>query len=146
MESNALFFNRNAINKFDGVDEDFNLKGGGSLNLHLYRLLCTSTDAPIVVLQGEGNLHQFHGGTSTTNTEARDQLVIEFKRQLDQYWPGGFKSVTREPYFLGTISAEVLPLIQKSLNRGAKRFNLFSNTQKDPWQDDTRLGRNHGES
>jgi hypothetical protein len=145
MESNALFFSKHLLEKHGGVDENFNLKGGGSLNLHLYRLLCSNTDSPLVVLHGEGNFHQYHGGTSTTNDRTRDLLVVDFKRQLDEYWPGGFKSVTREPYLLGSISAEAIPLLQQSLTNGSSRFSMFSSKQKDPWADDTTLGIKHGE-
>ncbi|MFQ3325229.1 MAG: glycosyltransferase involved in cell wall biosynthesis [Pseudomonadales bacterium] len=145
MESNALFFSREAIETINGVDEKFSLKGGGSVNLHLYRLLTTATDAPIIVLQGEGNLHQFHGGTSTTKGQEREQLVVEFKKQLDSYWPNGFKSVTREPYLLGTISADALPLIEQSIIKGTERFNNFKNKNRDPWDDDAMLEVNHGE-
>jgi hypothetical protein len=145
MESNALFFSRKAIDAANGIDENFNLKGGGSVNLHLYRLLTTATAAPIIVLHGEANLHQFHGGTSTTKGKEREQLVVEFKKQLDRYWPDGFKSVTREPYLLGTISAEALPLIERSIIEGTARFNNFKNTDRDVWVDDTMLEVSHGE-
>jgi glycosyltransferase involved in cell wall biosynthesis len=143
MECNALFFEREALEKHNGVDEAFNLKGGGSLNLHLFRQLCTNTHSPLVLLAGEANLHQFHGGTSTSHGPERDQLVAEFKEQLDSYWAGGFKGVTREPYFLGSVSAQALPFMQQSINQGNQRFKHLNEQQRDPWEDDVHAGGQH---
>lgn len=139
MECNALFFSKHAIDSLGGVDEAFNLKGGGSLNLHLYRLLNVNTKGPLVILPGEGNFHQFHGGTSTTNSADRKALVETFKTQLDSYWPGGFKAVTKEPYMLGSISREALPFMRQSLEKGDQRFKSFQQRHLNPWQDGDKL-------
>jgi hypothetical protein len=136
MECNALFCSRSLIDSVGGADERFDLPGGGALNLHLYRQLATSAETQLVVLPGEGNFHQFHGGTSTTSGEQRDTLVKTFKEQLDGFWPGGFKGVSRQPILFGTISPAAIPFLQTSAQSSAARHERFAANGREPWEDD----------
>lgn len=139
MECTALFCELELFRDIGGADQRFDLKGGGALNLHLYRQLTTTAGTELFVLPGEGNFHQFHGGTSTTAGTERDELVKRFKQQLDSFWPGGFKSVSREPLLYGAVTAEALKFLQSSSDSAASRFRRFADNSNSPWQDDTAM-------
>lgn len=136
MECNALFCSHKLLTGLGGADERFDLRGGGALNLHLYRLLATAAGTELFMLAGEGNFHQFHGGTSTTAGAERDALVATFKQQLDEYWPGGFKGVRREPALFGAVSELALPFLQRSLESTAGRYGRFARDGREPWEDE----------
>ena len=136
MECNALFCERELLLRLGGADERFTFRGGGALNLHLYRRLATAPGTELIMLAGEGNFHQFHGGTSTTAGEERNALVKIFKQQLDEMWPGGFKSVRREPVLFGTVGRLALPFLETSLRNTTERFERFAGDGRDPWEDE----------
>jgi hypothetical protein len=138
MECNALFCDRSLLQRLGGAEECFNLKGGGALNLHMYRQVATATDTQLITLPGEGNFHQFHGGTSTTPGSERDVLVKTFKAQLDEFWPGGFKGVRREPILFGTVGHNAFPFLQASIQSSVNRLERFQRDNRDPWEDDKR--------
>lgn len=142
MECNALFVERSSLLELGGADERFNLRGGGALNLHLYRQVATLPESRLFILAGEGNFHQFHGGTSTRSGSDRDALVQTFKSQLDSFWPGGFKSVSREPTLFGAVTEPAMRFLQQSLDSGLLRFKRLRGAGRDPWEDDTRAGGN----
>lgn len=145
MECNALFCPKSWLQAIGGADEQFNLSGGGSLNLHLYRQLATRVQSRLITLLGEGNFHQFHGGTSTTAGEERDARVNAFNQQLNSLWPGGFKGITREPWLLGSLAEEALPYLEQSANNAAQRFGRLAKNQTDAWADETAVTGWHGE-
>lgn len=64
-ESNTIFLRRSAYEQLGGLDEAFDEPGGGFVNLDFYRRACERTATPLVILRGEGNFHQIHGGAST---------------------------------------------------------------------------------
>lgn len=136
MECNALFCSQQQLRELGGADERFDLRGGGALNLHLYRQLATAMGTQLFMLAGEGNFHQFHGGTSTTAGAERDVLVKTFKAQLDEFWPGGFKGVRREPSLFGAVGALALPFLEISLQSTAGRHQRFAADGRDPWEDE----------
>lgn len=67
-ESNTVFMAREFWQELGGYDERFCLKGGGLVNLDLWKRACESPGAMPVLLLGEASFHQFHGGVSTNNT------------------------------------------------------------------------------
>ena len=139
MECTALMFDRQRFQDIGGADETFDLRGGGAINLHIYRQVATSPASHLYVLPGEGNFHQFHGGTSTTAGPARDALVQDFKAQLDSHWPGGFKSVSREPLLYGAVTRYALPFLQRAAESGRLRLERFEERGQDPWPDDKEI-------
>ncbi|MDB5582179.1 MAG: glycosyl transferase family 2 [Bradyrhizobium sp.] len=64
-ESNALFMRRELWAEIGGVDERFDLAGGGLLNLDLFRRVVEMPGIELVTLLGEGTFHQLHGGVAT---------------------------------------------------------------------------------
>ena len=136
MECNALFCERSLLEGIGGAEERFKLRGGGALNLHMFRKIAMTPNSQLVVLPGEGNFHQFHGGTSTTPGEDRDALVKAFKKQLDEFWPDGFKGVRREPSLLGPVGQHALPFLQTSAQSAAGRLARFERDNRNPWEDE----------
>ena len=65
-ESSALFLPRAVWDDLGGLDERFDLPGGGLVNHDLYRRACELDGTELVVLLGEGTFHQFHGGAATS--------------------------------------------------------------------------------
>ena len=66
-ESNVVFMAREFWQELGGYDERFRLKGGGLVNLDLWKRACEFPGAMSVLLLGEASFHQFHGGVSTNN-------------------------------------------------------------------------------
>ena len=140
MECNALFCRTELLRQIGGADERFDLRGGGALNLHLYRQLATSPGSRLYMLGGEGNFHQFHGGTSTTAGDERDALVQTFKAQLDSFWPGGFKGVRREPILFGPVATQALPFLEASLESTRLRARRLADQGRPLWEDEHLAG------
>lgn len=145
MESNALFCPKAWFDELGGVDERFNLSGGGSVNLHVSRQLSTRNNSKLITLFGEGNFHQFHGGVSTTAGIERDERVQQFNEQLNQFWPGGFKGITREPWLYGKLDELALNHLEQSVDTAKQRFERLQQNNKDAWPDETALHNWHGE-
>ena len=64
-ESNVLGLHRDDYRALGGFEEAFTSRGGGAVNLDMFRRACEDLDAPVVSLLGEGSFHQIHGGVST---------------------------------------------------------------------------------
>jgi Glycosyl transferase family 2 len=64
-ESCCLVVPRALWDEVGGLDERFDLPGGGLVSLDLFSRLVALPDSQLVVLLGEGSFHQVHGGAST---------------------------------------------------------------------------------
>ncbi len=64
-ETNALFMSRASWSRYGGLEPEFSCRGGGLVNLDIWRRICDDSDAVVVTLLGEGTFHQFHGGAAT---------------------------------------------------------------------------------
>lgn len=82
-ESNCLFMKRALFNSLGGLDERFDLPGGGVVNMDIFKRAVDSPGVTAVQLVGEGCFHQLHGGTTTNvSAEERDASIAGF---MDQY-------------------------------------------------------------
>jgi glycosyltransferase involved in cell wall biosynthesis len=64
-ESNGLFLRRETWDLLGGMDQRFDLPGGGLANLDTFSRAVALPGAELVVLLGEGTFHQLHGGVAT---------------------------------------------------------------------------------
>ena len=82
-ESNCLFLKRKSFERLNGFSTEFDLPGGGLLNLDFYHRACNDPQIELVHLLGEGTFHQFHGGAMTgkRNLDAQQEYKI-----LDQQY------------------------------------------------------------
>ncbi len=76
-ESNGLFLRREAWDALAGMDERFDMPGGGLVNLDTWRRAMELPGAEQVILLGEGTFHQLHGGIATNVAPRSLELSLE---------------------------------------------------------------------
>lgn len=138
-ECSCIFTSRKNFEAIGKADTRFNLAGGGSINLHIYRSLGLLPHSKLFVLPGEGSFHQFHGGITTqqlADNDARQAVLKRFDQQLDDIWEGKFKALTREPLMLGAVTRWAQPFLEKASEFASTRFNRLTLNQKPFWDDD----------
>jgi len=84
-ESNCLVMPKKVFNKLGGYEMRFQSKGGGLVNLDMYRRACEYPGAELVELIGEGSFHQFHGGVTTNLPMASEERVTLMKNMMEEY-------------------------------------------------------------
>jgi glycosyltransferase involved in cell wall biosynthesis len=136
MECNCLFASADNYAAIGHANEDFQLPGGGSINLHMYRSLGMLPHSELFVMPGEGSFHQYHGGVTTSSYAERDAEIEKHRIQLHSYWPGGFHSLRREPALLGRVPPQAQPFLEKSLQRSQHRYSRISSRGDVLWPDD----------
>ena len=139
MESNCLFASRRHFERIGFADERFQLPGGGSINLHMFRALGMHPDTRLVVLPGEGSFHQYHGGVTTRARADRAEELLSHKQQLHGIWNGEFHSLRREPLLLGAVTPWALPLLEHSARMGLVRHERLLGLGRALWEDDDQL-------
>ena len=90
-ESNCLFLRKSLYRSIGGMNEGFDLPGGGLANLDFYARAVTAPGVTPVVLLGEGTFHQIHGGASTGADPT------ELARRLE-LWFAQYREVVGSPY------------------------------------------------
>jgi glycosyltransferase involved in cell wall biosynthesis len=104
-ESSALFLNREMWSSLGGLDERFEIPGGGRVNHDIYRRACSAENARLIVLLGEGTFHQTHQGAYTSRRFGRREANAEYEALRGE----PFSRPPNEPLYLGTVPPEVVP-------------------------------------
>jgi hypothetical protein len=106
-ESNCLTLRRDCVERLGGMDEAFDLPGGGFVNLDFFKRACELDGVELVQLMGEGCFHQFHGGTTTNSAEReREERLLRYREQYRRL-RGHDDVTTRVPvHFLGHLPCE----------------------------------------
>jgi hypothetical protein len=116
-ESSALFMLRETWRNLNGLDERFELPGGGLVNHDLYRRACALKDARLIVLLGEGTFHQFHAGAATSRRLKWDEMHAEYETlRGEEYRPP-----PNAPLYLGAVPPSALPHLEQSVQLAMKR-------------------------
>ena len=136
MECNCLFAPMRSFARIGFADQRFDLRGGGAINLHMFRSLGLLPESMLVVLPGEGSFHQYHGGVTTSGRADVAAEQQQHRAQLQAIWSNNFHSLRREPLLLGTVSRQAQPYLQLSSEKAQKRFNRFKHQGLSPWIDD----------
>jgi len=142
LECNCMFSSSKNFQRIGGANEAFDLPGGGSINLHMFRQLGMLPESHLYfIAPGEGSFHQFHGGITTQQASDREAVLESHRIQLHSYWEGGFHAMRREPILLGAIPSHAQRFLQDSARLGIKRFNWITrgNHARPPWLDDATL-------
>lgn len=136
MECNCLFAPMRSFERIGFADQRFDLRGGGAINLHMFRSLGLLPESKLVVLPGEGSFHQYHGGVTTSGHSEVAAEQQQHREQLQAIWSNNFHSLRREPLLLGTVSRQAQPYLQLSSEKAQKRFDRFKHQGLSPWIDD----------
>ena len=108
-ESNCISMSREIWADLGGYDPNFDTRGGGLVNLDLYKRACEYPETVHVVLQGEGTFHQFHGGVTTggEDTDDRPAFMTEIKQQYKDLRGEWFSQPSTDPIYFGELSDPV---------------------------------------
>lgn len=136
MECNCLFASAESFSAIGYADERFTLRGGGAINLHMFRSLGMLKESKVVVLPGEGSFHQYHGGVTTSEYAGLDDQHAAYSSQLQSIWNNEFHSLRREPILLGAVTHWAQPYMQLSLKKAKKRFFRSRAQGVRLWEDD----------
>jgi hypothetical protein len=119
-ESNCISMPRELWQLLGGYDARFDMRGGGVVNLDLYKRACEYPGITHVFLHGEGTFHQFHGGVTTggEDAEVREKFITEIMEQYQKIRGGKFQLPMTHTVYLGEISEH------------AQRFVQFSSANK----------------
>ncbi|MBX3314997.1 MAG: glycosyltransferase [Actinobacteria bacterium] len=117
-ESSSLFLPAALWRELGGLDERFDLPGGGFVNHDLYRRACTAPDTRLLQLIGEGTFHQFHGGAATSRRFGHDEMQAGYRAlRGDRYRPPEVA-----PTFLGAVHPAVLGHLEASVRLARAGF------------------------
>lgn len=114
-ESNSLFLRRELFETLGGMDERFDLPGGGLVNLDFFSRAVGSPDMEFVVLLGEGTFHQVHGGAVSNPGVKRDQRRHSWPELLEDYsrvTGGQYLMPNRTPLLMGVATPSSLELLR----------------------------------
>lgn len=112
-ESNCISMSREVWADLGGYDPKFDLRGGGLVNLDLYKRACEYPRSTHIVLQGEGTFHQYHGGVTTGGKEVGDRpaFMAQIKQQYKDIRGDWFSAPHTEPLYFGELSDHVQKFI-----------------------------------
>ena len=121
-ESNCISIPRELWNQLGGCDPQFDLRGGGLVNLDLYKRACETPGVTHVVLHGEGTFHQYHGGVTTGGEarETRDRYIAASRDQYRELRGHEYTCPRTHPVYLGALATQVQPFIHFSSERKLK--------------------------
>ena len=142
LECNCMFSSAKNFERINGANQEFDLPGGGSINLHMFRQLgMLEQTRHYFVTPGEGSFHQFHGGITTQQASDREAVLESHRKQLHSYWQDGFHALRREPLLLGAVGSHAQKFLLESAAMAKKRFNWITrgNHARHPWLDDAQL-------
>ena len=123
-ESNCISLPRNVWRDLGGYDAKFDMRGGGVVNLDLYKRACEYPGITHVVLPGEGTFHQFHGGVTTGGEAeaARAKLIESIMQQYEQIRGEKYSSPQTNPIYLGEIPDQAQQFVHFSALRKLERM------------------------
>lgn len=121
-ESNCLTMPIGIWKNLGGLDERYNLRGGGMVNLDLYKRACEHPLTQHVVLPGEGTFHQFHGGVTTGGepTATRDAFIEQIKAQYRELRGEEFRPPRTLPIYFGQFNEHCLHFVRHSAVRAVE--------------------------
>lgn len=123
-ESNCISMPRSVWEDLGGYDPAFDARGGGVVNLDLYKRACEYPGSMHVVLPGEGTFHQFHGGVTTGGDEdaKRAAFIVEIMAQYESIRGAKYSSPQTDPIYLGEIPDTAQKFVHFSATRKLERM------------------------
>lgn len=120
MESNCVFFSRDAYAAIGGVDRRFDMPGGGMVNLDLYKRLVERPGAQLFVMPGEGTFHQYHGGVTTKVDDGREDMLAAFRDQYQRIRGVPYTMPDLAPRVIGAVPGWAMPALTFSASCGVR--------------------------
>jgi hypothetical protein len=117
-ESSALFMPAAMWQELGGLDEAFELPGGGLVNHDLLRRACALESTQLIVLVGEGTFHQFHGGAATSRRWTWDEMHTDYQRLRGV----PFEPPRNDPIYVGRLPVAALPHVRTSVELAERRL------------------------
>ncbi len=123
-ESNCISMPRELWRALRGYDARFDMRGGGVVNLDLYKRACEYPGVTHVFLHGEGTFHQFHGGVTTGGEEAeiRQKFITAIMEQYRDIRGKKFEAPLTDTVYLGEISDHAQRFLQLSSSNKLERM------------------------
>ena len=125
-ESNCLFMPRETFDKLNGYEERFDLPGGGLVNLDMYARACELPDSELVIILGEGNFHQIHGGVATN--VSKQKFLILWKEWEEQYFKirhKRYRFPTKRPEYIGYVPRQALKWMLYSAQTAIDKLKII---------------------
>ncbi len=129
-ESNCISMPREIWESLGGYDARFDLRGGGLVNLDMYKRACEYPGITHIFLHGEGTFHQFHGGVTTggEDFQARQKFIDAIFEQYLQIHGQRFSVPETNPVYLGELSDSAQRFVQISVNNKMERLKNAAET------------------
>ena len=101
-ESNCLFISKTNLKHIGGLNTKFVTKGGGFINLDLFKRCVENHALKTTALLGEASFHQFHGGTST-NAKRESLIQLTFRKEYAEIIGKPYSGPIYNPSLYGAI-------------------------------------------
>lgn len=109
-ESSSLFMAPERWRELGGLNERFDLPGGGLVNHDLYHRACSLPGVRLVELLGEGTFHQFHGGAATSRRFSGQEMRDDYRAIRGH----AYRPPTNTPLYVGTVPEAALAHVEAS--------------------------------
>jgi len=119
-ESSALFMPKELWRELGGLDERFELPGGGLVNHDLYRRACELKGTRLVMLLGEGTFHQMHDGAATSRRFGFEEMQEDYVRLRGQR----YRPPRKETFYFGRVPDAALDHLTDSAAKAIERRRL----------------------
>jgi len=130
-ESNCISMPREIWKALGGYDARFDMRGGGVVNLDLYKRACEYPGVTHVFLHGEGTFHQFHGGVTTggESAEDRQKFINAITEQYQNIRGQKFESPKTSMVYLGELSDQAQKFVTISSTKKLERLKNTAEIQ-----------------
>lgn len=116
-ESSGLFMPRSLWDELGGLDERFQLPGGGLVNHDLYARACGLPGTTLVVVLGEGTFHQYHGGAATSRRITWDEMDADYEALRGER----YRPPTTAPLLVGHVPPQAIEHLRESADLALAR-------------------------
>ena len=117
-ESSSLFLSPALWEELGGLDERFDLPGGGLVNHDLYRRATELPGVRLVELLGEGTFHQFHRGAATSRRFGWAEMAAGYEAIRGQ----PYRPPSTAPLYLGSVPPSYLAHVERSARLAIEGF------------------------
>ena len=130
-ESNCISMPKRMWDDLGGYDARFDMRGGGVVNLDMFKRAIEYPGAEHVFLHGEGTFHQFHGGVTTggEDSEARQKFIDAIMAQYQEIRGQKYESPVSNPIYLGSLSDPAQKFVSISSAKKMERLGEHTEMQ-----------------